>query len=221
MKHFFKRPAVRKLLAWLLARIFTVLLSTIRWEIDEGPGLAALVAGPPLVVALWHEAIPLAPYLWLLARRRGLARPVAVLASRNADGQLIGQMMRQLGTELVSGSSSQGGREALEALTGAIGAGRHVGLTPDGPRGPRRVAHMGMVRLAARTGALVLPVGMASRPAITLRSWDSMRIPLPFGRGVLRFGAPLPAPEEAAEAALVELSAALSAVQDEALARCS
>jgi lysophospholipid acyltransferase (LPLAT)-like uncharacterized protein len=49
-----------------------------------------------------------------------------------------------------------------------------------------------------------------------LGSWDRMVVPLPFARGVLVFGAPVPVPREAPEAALPAIEAALSAACDAA-----
>ena len=170
----------------------------------------------PVIAALWHEALPASPVLWRLARRMGMRRTV-VLASQHRDGQLIGNIMRHLGMGLVSGSSSRGGAAAADALIRALAEGRHVALTPDGPRGPRRVAAPGVAQLAALSGAKVLPFGVWTSRAITLNSWDKMRLPLPFGRGVLVCGAPISV-EGAWEDALQGIQAALNAVQDRAAA---
>jgi lysophospholipid acyltransferase (LPLAT)-like uncharacterized protein len=66
----------------------------------------------------------------------------------------------------------------------------------------------------------VLPIGVASWPVIQLKSWDSMRLPLPFGRGVVRFGALVHVPADAWEAGLEQISASLSKTLDEAMALC-
>jgi lysophospholipid acyltransferase (LPLAT)-like uncharacterized protein len=74
--------------------------------------------------------------------------------------------------------------------------------------------------LAARTGVAVLPIGVASWPSIRLSSWDAMRLPLPFGRGVVRFGAPVTVASDAWEAGLQQISTSLSETQDQAMALC-
>ena len=70
-------------------------------------------------------------------------------------------------------------------------AGDHVVITPDGPRGPRRVAAPGVAQLAALSGMPVLPCAAQTSRRWTLRSWDRMVLPLPFGRGVIVCGAPI------------------------------
>jgi len=220
MKRLLKNLAVRRALAWLIARALTLLLRSIRWRIEGEDAVACLVSGPPCIVALWHESLPVVPILWLHVRKLGMTRRTMVLASKNSDGQLAGLTMKFLGAELMSGSSRHGGKEALHGLVAALEAGAHVVLTPDGPRGPRRQARPGVALLAARTGLTVLPIGVASWPMIGLNSWDSMRLPLPFGRGVVRFGAPVAVPADAWEAGLAQISASLSETLDEAMALC-
>ncbi|MGP8025908.1 MAG: lysophospholipid acyltransferase family protein [Acidocella sp.] len=216
VKKFLKSAPMQAALAWAVAAYIQLIVRTQRWRI-EGEEHARTALTAPVVAALWHEALPASPVLWRLVRRLGMRRGVAVLASRHRDGQLIGNVMRHLGMELVSGSSSRGGTVAADALIQALAEGRHVAMTPDGPRGPRRVAAPGVARLAALSGAKVLPFGVWTSRAIPLNSWDKMRLPLPFGRGVLVVGAPISV-EGPWEDALPRIQAALNTVQDKAAA---
>jgi len=207
---------VQAALAWLTAGYVNLILVTQRWRV-EGQENLRVPLSEPVIAALWHESLPAASVLWRFVRRLGMRRKVVVLASRHRDGQMIGNVMRHLGMGLVSGSSSRGGAVAADALTQALAAGNHVALTPDGPRGPRRVAAPGVARLAALSGAKVLPFGVWTSRAITLNSWDKMRLPLPFGRGVLVVGAPISV-EGDWEDALQGIQAALNTAQDKAAA---
>jgi lysophospholipid acyltransferase (LPLAT)-like uncharacterized protein len=60
---------------------------------------------------------------------------------------------------------------------------------PDGPLGPRERVQAGIVVLAATTGAPIVPLAFAARPARRLASWDRFLVPLPFARAALVFGA--------------------------------
>jgi len=66
--------------------------------------------------------------------------------------------------------------------------GSHVGIIPDGPRGPRYVVQEGIIRLAHLTGAPILPVMYGARRKKTLSSWDQCIIPYPFTKIVVIFG---------------------------------
>jgi lysophospholipid acyltransferase (LPLAT)-like uncharacterized protein len=93
-------------------------------------------------------------------------------------------------------------------------------ITPDGPVGPARDAAEGVVQLAARSGAPVLPMAARVRFARRLKSWDRMILPLPFGRGVVVCLAPIMVERSEAGAALGPLSAAMTAAADRAEELC-
>lgn len=214
MKKILKSALVQAGLAWLTAGYVAMALRCQRWQV-VGENYLDIPLNEPVIAALWHEALALGSVLRLVTRRRGMRRDVVALASQHRDGKLIGNAMRHLGLELVLGSSSRGGGEAVAALSEAIRGGKHVVLTPDGPRGPRRRAAPGVVWLAARTGAPILPYGVWTSRAITLKSWDRMRIPLPFGRAVLAVGAPIYVTGQG-EDALPGIEAAITAMQERA-----
>jgi lysophospholipid acyltransferase (LPLAT)-like uncharacterized protein len=147
--------------------------------------------GRPVIYAIWHGQILMIP--WLNSRLRASvgARPARVLASRSADGELVAQYVGCFGLDVVRGSSSHGGAAALRALAAALREGEDVAIIPDGPRGPRRRAQPGVVALAALSGAPIVPLAFAARPARRLRSWDEFAIPLPFARAAAIFGPPM------------------------------
>jgi lysophospholipid acyltransferase (LPLAT)-like uncharacterized protein len=155
-------------------------------------GLDSLVPawreGRPLIYALWHGRLLMMPWVSArLAPARG-GRTIRVLASRSRDGELIARFARRFGLETVRGSSSRGGAAALRGLAAALRAGDDVVVAPDGPRGPRHRVQPGLAALAAMTGAPVVPIAFAARPARTLDTWDAFMIPVPFARCALVFG---------------------------------
>ena len=145
----------------------------------------------PLIYAVWHGRILMVPWLNARLRRREGARRVRVLASHSRDGQLMADFARRFGLDVVRGSSSRGGAEALRELVRAVRAGEDVAMVPDGPRGPARRLQAGIVALAATTGAPIVPVGVAARPARRLGSWDRFMVPAPFARCAVVFGSAL------------------------------
>jgi len=163
-----------------------------------------------VIYAIWHGR------MWLPVARLGKTG-AAVLVSLSADGEVIARAARSLGFRPVRGSTSRGGREGLEALTGLLENGRSVALTPDGPRGPRHRAAVGAVALSARTGRPILPVGAAASPAWSFASWDRFQLPRPGARGVIVYGEPVRVPAgEELEPWRRRLEAALDGVEAEA-----
>ncbi len=231
LKRLLRQPAAQATAAALVARYVAFALRTTRWTLQGAEHLAPFAGGRRAVVAaFWHERLPLMPALWTLAQRQALARTGEtlrgnVLVSRHADGRFIGDVMRRFGVGVLHGSSrrdgqERGGASSARRLLAALAAGEHAIITPDGPRGPRRVAARGVASLAAQAGVPVLPCGAQVSRRRVLRSWDRMVLPLPFGRGVLVCGAPIAVAPEAADAALPVIAAALTAAADAADRLC-
>ena len=216
MKRILRSAPLQHCFAWTLARIISLIDRSQRWRVVGEEHLRLVSGSEPFIAVFWHETLPAIIVLLRKARAAGMSTPCVVLASRHRDGQLIGNIMVNLGMEQVKGSTSKGGATGLRGLARAIEAGKHVALTPDGPRGPRHVAAPGVAQLGALTGARVLPCGVYTTRAKTLKSWDRMRLALPFGRGVLVVGAPITVPRDNWQAGLEEINAALNAAQDAA-----
>jgi lysophospholipid acyltransferase (LPLAT)-like uncharacterized protein len=141
------------------------------------------------IYAFWHENL-----LFPLFFYRGLG--IHVLVSQHADGELIAEVMRCLGFELVRGSSTRGGVEAVRQLV-RIAKHSHLSVTPDGPRGPRREVQMGLIYLAARTGMPIVPAGIGYDRPWRFGSWDRFAVPRPWGRARCIAGEPILVPARA------------------------
>jgi hypothetical protein len=215
MRSVIRHPAVQAGLARLLGGYIALVVRSSRWRLEGAePALALVAAGQPLILAFWHERLPLLPPLLDLAKAAepAIARLTPrVLVSQHRDGRFIGNAVARFGVRMIYGSSRRGGAQALVEMVRALRAGDPVLITPDGPRGPRRVAAQGVAQLAAVSGAAVVPIGAATSRHRILPSWDRMMLPLPFGRGVLVAGTPIFVPRGGAEAALPAIAAALDA----------
>ncbi len=217
MRGLLKHPSVQSLLANLIGLYLSTTLKTIRWTFVGSDNLAK-AAAQSIIFVSWHEDLPLMPALWARLRRMpgGNQRRISLLASRSRDGRMIGAIMQRFGAGITAGSTSKGGRAALRSLLETLEAGDHVGLTPDGPRGPRRRAQPGAAQLAALSGVMVLPCGGHVSRGWTLGSWDRMQLPLPFARGVIVCGPPLTVPREGWRESVVAVECALTVAADQA-----
>jgi lysophospholipid acyltransferase (LPLAT)-like uncharacterized protein len=88
---------------------------------------------------------------------------------------------RHLGFSIVRGSSSRGGLQALRQLM-ARSRRMNLAITPDGPRGPRRILAQGPIYLASRLQLPLVCIGMAYDRPWRLNSWDRFAIPKPFSQ---------------------------------------
>ncbi len=130
--------------------------------------------GRNIILAFWH-----AQQLMIPVGYRG--RGSHVLISRHGDGEIIARIIARFGHEAVRGSSTRGGAGALRALIKLGRSGRDVVVTPDGPKGPRHVAKLGVIHLAKATGLPIVPLAFACSKKNSLRAgiatWSRTRFP--------------------------------------------
>jgi len=139
---------------------------------------------PNVIYAIWHGRLfPIS-----FTHRN---RSIHVLASRHRDGEKLGQTIRRLGFGHVRGSSTRGGARAIFDLVQQLKLGLDVGLTVDGPRGPRNVVKPGPIQIAKMSGAAILPLTSASKRHKTFSSWDAFELPYPFTKVTVRYGEPV------------------------------
>lgn len=140
-----------------------------------------------VIAPFWHYSI-----FYTLHHLRQY--PGVALVSASRDGEFIARIAQRLDFATVRGSSHRQGVQALKGLVKAMREGRHVGLVADGSQGPARRAQPGAVFLAAKSGALILPMAWAAERCKIFGSWDRTVLPLPFSRIVLRYGKPMSVP---------------------------
>jgi len=131
-------------------------------------------AGRHIILAFWH-----AQQLMIPIGYRGTGSHV--LISQHGDGEIIARIIARFGHEAVRGSSTRGGAGALRALIRLGRSGKDVVVTPDGPKGPRQVAKLGVVQLAKATGLPIVPLAFACSKKNFLRAgiatWSHIRFP--------------------------------------------
>ena len=115
------------------------------------------IAGTPqYILAFWHTHLLLMPH----SRYK---RPISVMISRSKDGEYISRVIDWYGVAVARGSSTRGGGAALRELLREARAGKNIVFTPDGPKGPARIAKDGVVYAAKATGLPIVPVAFAAK----------------------------------------------------------
>ncbi|GGB52404.1 hypothetical protein GCM10011316_25550 [Roseibium aquae] len=188
-----RHPLVLKGIGSLLAGYLKFVYRTNRFAVDPEGVYPKIQPGLPYIVAMWHGQHFMMPF----SRPDGW--PVKVMISRSADGEINAIAAEKLGLGLIRASGSQQSRQIrkrggmrgfIEAMR-ALKEGASVALTADVPKGPARVAGIGIVQLAKHSGRPILPVAVATSRSIELNSWDKASINLPFGRGAIAYGEPI------------------------------
>ena len=177
---------------WLIAfghRLLQVWARTLRFTIDDRAGVIGVPPNERYIGALWHNRLLLLPFVIreFLPQRRG-----AALISASRDGALLADLVERFDFEVVRGSSSRQGATAMRQLADIIARGNDVVITPDGPRGPAYELGPGIIFLAQKTGANVLPVNIEYSSCWRVKSWDRFIVPRPFSKVRVIIGRPEP-----------------------------
>ncbi len=165
----------------LLILILRLLGRSIRWRRRYD-----FSADRKKIYAIWHgHALSLALF--------SMDRGIYTMASRFRDGEIAARLLEGLGFKVVRGSSEEGraekgGRTGTLKLISVLESGGNVAITVDGPRGPAFKVKKGVVFLAQKTGARIVPAVVKFEHARELSSWDRFLIPYPFTRGVVLVG---------------------------------
>jgi lysophospholipid acyltransferase (LPLAT)-like uncharacterized protein len=167
---------------WLIAfgfRLLQLWARTLRFEIEDRAGIVGGPVTENYIGALWHNRLLIFP---LVLRRFFPQRHGAALISASHDGDLLADGVERFGYDVIRGSSSRLGASAILQLTQVLASGRDVVITPDGPRGPAYELGPGIIFLAQRSGAAVLPMNLEYSRCWRLGSWDRFIVPRPFSK---------------------------------------
>ena len=159
----------------VLLRIFALAL---RFRVEDPHNLLTRDPDQPRIWAFWHNRILMMPYLYA---RLCPGRRMLMMVSRSRDGEFITRIMNRFGIDGARGSSSRGGSDALRELLRELERpqARDIGITPDGPRGPRETVQDGLLALAANSRRSICPITLQYSRCWRLASWDGFQIPWP------------------------------------------
>ena len=154
---------------------------------------AALASAPSFIPVYWHQHQVFCVKHLLEQRRAGLK--LGFLISPSVDGEIGAMAVRNLGGEVIRGSSSHTGARALRDYYQALAhEGVSPAITPDGPRGPPWKFKPGAVLLAQLSGRPMIPLSYAASRAWKIK-WDRFVIPWPLSRIVIVVGEPVYVPK--------------------------
>ncbi|MFH1096323.1 MAG: lysophospholipid acyltransferase family protein [Candidatus Desantisbacteria bacterium] len=180
-----KERILRLILPLLAGILIRLLFCTIRLRVvGEGKETTPDPSLGRIIYAFWHgQQFLLVPYM----SQRG----IILMSSLSKDGEYQARILQGFGYRIVRGSSAKGGIRGLVGLIRGMRDGGDCGLAVDGPIGPIHEPKEGIIFLARKTGAYIVPLVSTAKPKWTFETaWDKYILPKPFSRGLIAFGQP-------------------------------
>ncbi|PPR35509.1 MAG: hypothetical protein CFH26_00872 [Alphaproteobacteria bacterium MarineAlpha6_Bin4] len=185
-KKILRTKVAYSIICWIAAKYIKLISLTIKWKyIDKKYPEKLWKNNENFILCFWHGRLLMMPFSW----KRG--KNINMLISEHPDGQLISKTVKYFGINTIHGSSSKGGTKALRNIIKTLRSGQSVGITPDGPRGPRMKMNSAIIKIAGLTGYKILPLSCSVKNKFFLNSWDKFLVALPFGKGCFVWGKPL------------------------------
>jgi len=129
------------------------------------------------IIGFWHGDLLMQPFSYAHWKKDP---KIAVMISDHFDGELLAKTMRYFGLETVRGSSRKGAAKVLIKAIQKVKDGYDLGLTPDGPKGPRFSMTDGIVAIAQKTDSFIVLQNCVPSSYWQLGSWDKFVIAKPF-----------------------------------------
>ena len=163
-----------------------------------------IARGGAVIFACWHQRF--FSGFWV---PRIFGMHPCIMISQSRDGDVVSDVVARIGWVPVRGSSSRGGKKALQEMIAGVEKYRMGAHIVDGPQGPPHIVKPGLVALASQTGAAVCPGYISYENPRVFNSWDRFMVPKPFSRVLLRAGDFIHVPKNLDEKSFEEMRLAI------------
>lgn len=155
----------------------------------------ALEHDGPIIITSWHGMTMMVA---AFGRRYLDIGTFVGITPDDHNGRTLYVFGRRLGIEVfimnIYGDSTLGMSRKLVDLIRSMLSGKNLLIHPDGPFGPAYKIKPGIIYLAKKTKAMILPLGCYCRHAYHIPRWDRYTLPFPFSKIHVQAGEPIRIP---------------------------
>ena len=190
IKNFLKNYFIKKFLSLVGALyIYIVYVSSQKTFINKDNFDKLILENKSFIYALWHDQLLLSPFTWQTKNR------IDILISKHKDGDIIADLVKYHGFNSIRGSTNNPSKvkekntiSSIRKIIKTLKANVSIGITPDGPRGPRHKVSEGTINIARISNKKILPMALAYKEQWVLNTWDKFIIPKPFNKICIVWG---------------------------------
>ncbi len=141
----------------------------------------------PFILAFWHSQLMMIGFSWKKNNN------VNILASGHSDGRFGAIVGKYFNLNNIQ-TSKKNKSISLRFVFKLLNDNNYIGITPDGPTGPKEIVSEGIIKIAKSSKVPIIPIGFWSSKNFKLKSWDSFLITLPFSKCSFVWSKPLEIP---------------------------
>ena len=137
----------------------------------------------PLLICIWHSRLIFFPRFF-----KYIKYPVWGISSTHKDSEILARVLKSWGINLIKGSSTRGWINVIKQMSQLFKKeNATIIVTVDGPKGPRKIAKEGSIKLAKKHKVPIVAASAISSSYWELPSWDQTKIPKPFSTIYVKF----------------------------------
>ena len=190
IKTFLKNYFIKKFISLVGALyVYIVYISSQKTFINKDNFDKLILENKSFIYALWHDQLLLSPFTWQTKNR------IDILISKHKDGDIIADLIKYHGFNSIRGSTNNPNKEkekntitSIRKIIKTLKANVSIGITPDGPRGPRHKVSEGTINISRISNKKILPMALAYKKQWVLNTWDKFIIPKPFNKICIVWG---------------------------------
>ena len=190
IKTFLKNYFIKKFISLVGALyVYIVYASSQKTFINKDNFDKLILENKSFIYALWHDQLLLSPFTWQTKNR------IDILISKHKDGDIIADLVKYHGFNSIRGSTNNPSKvkekntiSSIRKIIKTLKANVSIGITPDGPRGPRHKVSEGTINIARISNKKILPMALAYKEQWVLNTWDKFIIPKPFNKICIVWG---------------------------------
>jgi lysophospholipid acyltransferase (LPLAT)-like uncharacterized protein len=139
------------------------------------------------ILAFWHSQLMMVKFSWKINKK------INILASGHSDGRFGAIVGKYFNLNNIA-TSDKNKSISLKLIFKLLNNNDYIGITPDGPRGPKELVSEGIIKIARTSNTPIISVGFWSSKNFKLHSWDSFLITLPFSKCSFVWNEPIEIP---------------------------
>ena len=190
LKKLSKNKFFLNIFAYLVFFLLKFIKSTSLWKgVNEEIIEKELLKKKSLIILIWHHQLMGSTFSWKFKPK---LRPIA---TSHREGQLSILVQKKFGLDPLL-KKKDNPTFLIKNISNAVQNGDCIYITPDAPHGPPKKINTNIYKLCQKFNLNIAILSFHTNKYFRLNSWDKLKIPLPFSKGIYLWGNEIIRPED-------------------------